>query len=302
MPRAREFKPQELAQLLHACGSSGRAPGVPGFADAMWVACDATLEQFKPHELAIVMWSFARMNCSPGEKALQRAASLLASHTGDLDMQVRLLRQRQSHLAAALRRPARQAASNGLWALAVLWTKPDRAVLARLVERTQRLLASSSSPQAISNVLWAVAKLRYDPGPAFVADTVAQALTLADALGCVAGAPCFAASHADAPARALRRPADLLQLCYSLVELRYAAGPRSLDSLAAAVDKQLPAFSEIQLTTVLTALARMGFDPPAAFGARLCKHVDSLPPAGRPALVAALALLGLRDAPTQGAA
>jgi hypothetical protein len=66
----------------------------------------------------------------------------------------------------------------------VLWTEPDRAVLARLVERTQRLLASSSSPQAISNVLWAVAKLRYDPGPAFVADTVAQALTLADALGC----------------------------------------------------------------------------------------------------------------------
>lgn len=92
MPRAREFKPQELAQLLHACGSSGRVPGVPGFADTMWVACDATLEQFKPHELAIVMWSFARMNCSPGEKALQRAASLLASHTGDLDMQVRLLR------------------------------------------------------------------------------------------------------------------------------------------------------------------------------------------------------------------
>ena len=89
MPRASEFKPQELAQLLHACGSTGRAPGLPGFAAAMWAACDASLEHFKPHEVAIVLWSFARMSSSPGEKALQRAASLLATHTGDLDMQVR---------------------------------------------------------------------------------------------------------------------------------------------------------------------------------------------------------------------
>jgi hypothetical protein len=108
-----------------------------------------------------------------------------------------------------------------------------------------------------------------------------------------------AAPRADAPVPASHRPADLLQLCYSLVELRYAAGPRSLDALAAAVDKQLPTFSAVQLTTVLTALARMGFDPPVAFGARLCKHVDSLPPAGRPALVSALALLGLQAAPPQ---
>ena len=158
-----------------------------------------------------------------------------------------------------------------------MWAQPDRTVLARLAERTHRLLGSSSSPQALSNVLWAVAKLRYDPGPTFVADTVARALTLADALG----------------------PADLLQLCHSLVEMRYAPGPRSLDALAAAVDKQLPRFSEVQLKTVLTALARMGFDPPAAFGGRLRKHVDSLPPAGRSALASALALLGLEAAPPQ---
>ena len=105
------------------------------------------------------------------------------------------------------------------------------------------------------------------------------------------------------PYYAPRRPADLLQLCHSLVELRYAAGPRSLDALAAAVDKQLPAFSDVQLTTVLTALARMGFDPPATFAARLCKHVDSLGPlAGRPALVSALALLGLKTSPPQASA
>ena len=94
----------------------------------------------------------------------------------------------------------------------------------------------------------------------------------------------------------------MLQLCHSLVELRYAAGPRSLDALAAAVDKQLPAFSEVQLTTVLTALARMGFDPPEAFAARLCTHVDSLGLAGRPALVSALALLGLKTLPPQAPA
>ena len=88
----------------------------------------------------------------------------------------------------------------------------------------------------------------------------------------------------------------MLQLCHSLVELRYAAGPRSLDALAAAVDKQLPAFSEVQLTTVLTALARMGFDPPETFAARLCKHIDSIGPAPA-ALVSALALLGLKAPP-----
>ena len=89
LPSAAKFKQQELAQLLHACGSAGLKCRVPGFADVMWSACDATLEQFKPHELAIALWSFARMNCSPGDKALQRAASLLAAHTGDLDMQAR---------------------------------------------------------------------------------------------------------------------------------------------------------------------------------------------------------------------
>ena len=186
----------------------------------------------------------------------------------------------------------------------MLWIEPDRAVLARLVERTQRLLHSSSSPQAICNVLWAVAKLRFDPGPAFVADTVARALALADALGCGCEAPQrprAAMSDADALVHGAHRPADLLQLCHSLVELRYAAGPRSLDALAAAVDKQLPAFSDVQLTTVLSALARMGFDPPAAFGARLCEHVNGLPPSSRPALVSALSLLGLEAAP-QGSA
>ena len=88
-------------------------------------------------------------------------------------------------MVIALRHAARQAVSNGLWALAVLWNKPDPAILARLVECAQRMLPASTSPQAISNVLWAVAKLRFDPGPAFVADTVARALALADALGCV---------------------------------------------------------------------------------------------------------------------
>lgn len=91
LARASDFKLSELAQLLHAFGSTGRVPAVPGFADGLWAACDAKMEQFKPQELAIVMWSFARMSCSPGEKALQRAASILASHTDDLDMQVRRL-------------------------------------------------------------------------------------------------------------------------------------------------------------------------------------------------------------------
>jgi hypothetical protein len=90
----------------------------------------------------------------------------------------------RSRAIDALTGDARQAASNGLWALAVLWAEPDRAVLARLVGRAQLLLPSSASPQAICNVLWAVAKLRFDPGPVFVADTVARALALADALGC----------------------------------------------------------------------------------------------------------------------
>jgi len=89
----------------------------------------------------------------------------------------------------------------------------------------------------------------------------------------------------------------MLQLCYSLVELRYAAGPRSLDALAAAVDKQLQAFSDMQLATVLTALARMGFDPPQDFATRLWHHTYSIPKAGRPALLAALAQLGLKAPP-----
>ena len=183
LPSASTFKRQELVQLLHACGSAGLKSRVPGFADVTWSACDAIMEQFKPHELAIVLWSYARMNCSPGDKALQRAASLPATHTGDLDMQARR-RVATSRPFIALRRTVRQAVSNGMWALAVLWNKPDPAVLARLVECAQRMLPASTSPQAISNVLWAVAKLRFDPGPSFVADTVARALALADALGC----------------------------------------------------------------------------------------------------------------------
>ena len=183
LPSASSFKRQELVQLLHACGSAGLKSRVPGFSDVTWSACDAIMEQFKPHELAIVLWSFARMNCSPGDEALQRAASLLATHAGDLDMQAsRCVLTSRGFIA--LRHAARQAVSNGLWALAVLWTKPDSAILARLVECAQRMLPTSTSPQAISNVLWAVAKLRYDPGPSFVADTVARALALADALGC----------------------------------------------------------------------------------------------------------------------
>jgi hypothetical protein len=87
LPSATTFKRQELVQLLHACGSAGLKSRVPGFPDVTWSACDTMLEQFKPHELAIVLWSFARMNYSPGDEALQRAASLLATHSGDLDMQ-----------------------------------------------------------------------------------------------------------------------------------------------------------------------------------------------------------------------
>ena len=67
------------------------------------------------------------------------------------------------------------------------------------------------------------------------------------------------------------------------------------------MDKQLPTFSEVQLITVLTALARMGFDPPEAFAARLCKHVESLGTSPA-ALVSAMALLGLKAPPPRAPA
>ncbi len=82
------FKPKELAQLLHAVGSAGRAPAAPGWAAHMWTACEEALPQFQAHELSIVLWAFARIKHSPGDEALRAAAAQLASHAGGCDIQV----------------------------------------------------------------------------------------------------------------------------------------------------------------------------------------------------------------------
>jgi hypothetical protein len=90
----------------------------------------------------------------------------------------------------------------------------------------------------------------------------------------------------------------LAQLCFGLVSLNYAAGPRTLDALAAALDAQLPACNAAQLTTVLQSLHRMGFDPPAPLAQRLAERAASLAPAaggGRDGLSAALDSLHGRD-------
>ena len=166
-PRAARFKPEEATQLLHAFGSAERTPATPDWCTRMWDACCASqLPQFQPHELAICMWSLARLKQNPGDESLGAAAAQLASQASSCDL---------------------QALSNALWALAVLGSRPEEAALRTLVSRAGQLLPASASPQAVSNMLWAVAKLRYDPGPEFVAAGVKRALALADALRCVHG-------------------------------------------------------------------------------------------------------------------
>ena len=162
---ASPFKPKELAQLLHAFGVAGAAPA--GWAQHAWGACADVLPHFQPHELAIVLWSLARLRHSPGDEALRRAAEQLAARADDCDM---------------------QALSNAAWALAVLSKQPQPAApLASLVRRAQALLPQSASPQALSNLLWALAKLGHDPGAAFVTACVARALALDAGLRCVRG-------------------------------------------------------------------------------------------------------------------
>jgi hypothetical protein len=275
---ASPFKPKELAQLLHAFGVAGTAPA--GWAQHAWGACADVLPHFQPHELAIVLWSLARLRHSPGDEALQRAAEQLAARADDCDM---------------------QALSNAAWALAVLSKQPQPAApLASLVRRAQALLPQSASPQALSNLLWALAKLGHDPGAAFVTACVARALALDAGLRCVRGGRhvrvvcacaracvfaacccccclrCASASRLKGAPRPTNRPADLAQLCFGLVSLNYAAGPRTLDALAAALDAQLPACSAAQLATITQSLDRMGFDPPAALAQRLAQRAASL--------------------------
>ena len=162
-PRAAEFKPQELAQLLHAFGGAGRVPAAGGWCAHMWdVGCAASLERFTAQELAMVLCALARLKHSPGDAALRAAAAQLGARAAECDL---------------------QALSNAMWAMALLWEGPEAAPLAPLLQRVAALLPGATSPQAVANVLWAAAKLRHDPGAAFVTAAVARALAFGAALG-----------------------------------------------------------------------------------------------------------------------
>ena len=64
---------------------------------------------------------------------------------------------------------------------------------------------------------------------------------------------------------------------YGSVQLGYAPGPAAARALLSAVEAQLPAYDELQLAMVATALAMMEVPPPDSVAARLVR------PLGRPA-------------------
>jgi len=130
------FKPQEVANVLWALATMGQKAD-RGLLEAIQGRATATAGDFKPQEVANVLWALATM----GESADRG-----------------LLEAIQGQATATAKDFKPQEVSNMLWALAVMGESVDRGLL-EAMQRQATATAGSFKPQGVANVLWALAMM-----------------------------------------------------------------------------------------------------------------------------------------------
>jgi type IV secretory pathway VirB3-like protein len=142
---ARDFKPQEIANLLWAFATAGVPPDA-ALVGLMSSAAVSKSKDFKPQAISNLMWAFSTMNVPLDTVLVQAMTSEAVSKSEQFEP---------------------QAISNLMWAFATSGVPPDAALV-----RAMSLAAVSKStdfdPQAIANLMWALAKLGVPPDAALV--------------------------------------------------------------------------------------------------------------------------------------
>jgi len=243
--------PQAVANAAWA--HAKLSPGAPNQKLLRVLASASMSLDFRPQELSNLLWAFGSTGTMPkvdgwgdamwaaiGERlqlfsAVELSICLwslarLGLNSAELDRAAEQLARKAGDCDA-------QAAANGLWAMATLGAEASQAVSA-LVERAHALLPQMQRPQALCNVLMACATLSHDPGPERVGAFVTRALALSAALNAQ----------------------DVVGLCESLIQLRYAPTEAGLATLAQSLDKEkLRGFSILQLNVVVGAFKRFDY-------------------------------------------
>eukprot|EP00877_Chromochloris_zofingiensis_P003668 jgi/Chrzof1/13301/Cz07g28050.t1 len=220
--------------------------------NALEVAVCQTLATWQPHQIAKLLWAFAKLGRVPSilpellQACLNKSTSMKVIDvanilwalaklrvTVDQDLVIEMLMQTNGSLHKA----SQQDVVNILWALAKLQVKPSSAWLdgfwSAASSHMRRL-----SPRSMVTVLWSLAELHIMPskGWGWLGSVSQCTLARLDAYTC----------------------GQVCSLLCSMVRLHAWPGRSWVDSVSSHVSQQLPDLTDTQLVAVVAALANLG--------------------------------------------
>jgi hypothetical protein len=132
MATAGDFKPQNVANVVWALATMGVKPAA-GLLEAMQRQAMATAGDFNPHNVANLAWALATMGVKPAAGLLEAMQGRARATAGDF-------------------KP--QEVANLLWALATMGVTPAAGLL-EAMQKQAMATAGDFNPQAVTNLVWA---------------------------------------------------------------------------------------------------------------------------------------------------
>jgi very-short-patch-repair endonuclease/precorrin-6B methylase 2 len=187
--KAKDFNPQNIANLLWALATSGVSPNA-ALVQAMSSEAVAKAKAFNPQDIANLLWALATLGVSPSAALVQAMSSeavakakafkpqeianlLWALATSGVSPNAALVQAMSSEAVAKAKDFNPQNIANLLWALATSGMSPDVA-LVQAMSSEAVAKAKAFNPQNIANLLWALATSGVSPDAMLVRTTLGE--------------------------------------------------------------------------------------------------------------------------------